>query len=108
MLCQFFFSLVLRCFKLALFLLKLIFPLLESAVCITLGSGLESRFLVPSLAVQPEPLSRHIHTSERGAFHKNAFSIVGFFFQPMKPVVVVDIGFESWIVSALIGLRLFT
>lgn len=103
-----FFSLVLFCFKLVLFLLKLIFfPLfLESAVCITPGSGLEFTFLVPSLAVQAWTTSRHTHTSKIRAFHKNAFSI-GIFFSPPVRRVAVDIGFDSWIVSALIVLRFF-
>lgn len=35
------------------------------------------------------------------------FLLWDFFFPPMKPLVVVDISFDFWIVSALIGLRLF-
>lgn len=63
--------------------------------------------LVPSMAVQAWLVQALSHTSEIWVFRKNAFSVVGFFFfPPMKPLVVVNISFEFWIVSALIGLRL--
>lgn len=41
------------------------------------------------------------------SFIRMPFLLWDFFFPPMKPLVVVNISFDFWIVSALIGLRLF-
>lgn len=82
-----------------LFLLKLILPLfLASAVCITLGS--DSRLLVPSMAVQAWIVQAQSHTSEIWMFHKNAFSIVGFFFFPTYEAIS-SCEYQFWLLDCL-------
>lgn len=108
-LCQVFFSLVLCCFKLVSFLLKLIFSPFsgECSLCYT-----EFWLQICFFSAKPGFASLNHCPGTLTPVKDECFIRMPFLFwisffspAPMKPVVVVDISFDFWIVSALIGLR---